>query len=194
MYQSWKKLQLTYFILIFIHLGRREGERHCIEAERWAFEPSSEAETVPLLARITIYVCCKISRNLFYLLSLSLPEMTLYPILFHHVWIHNSNISSAGILQPGKHTINQLPLHVMQSADNKLFICRTSLPLASTRWDGLSKLLNFLHCSLFYQQCTAFDKSRQHQEVLGRWVWSENATSVLCSPPTKSTLCPLWPS
>ena len=59
---------------IVVYLGRREGERHCVEARRWAFEPHPDAEAFPWAFRIAIFVSCKISRNLFYALSLSLPE------------------------------------------------------------------------------------------------------------------------
>ena len=85
-----------------MYLGRREGERHCIEAQRRAFESPANAETFPQAARIAIFISCKISRNLFYVLSSSIPEMILYPTLFLHIWVHNKNMASSGMLQPGK--------------------------------------------------------------------------------------------
>ena len=73
----------------------------------------------------------------------------------------------------------------------------SSLPLASTKWVWSTiKLFNAL--STHTKQCTAVNKSLQHQEIwifiqknLGNaenwtrdgWVRSASATSVLCQPP-----------
>ena len=94
------------FLYYCMHLGRREGERYCIEAQRRAFESPANAETLPQAARIAIFISCKISRYLFYVLSSSIPEMILYPTLFLHIWVHNKNMASNGILQPGKYYLN----------------------------------------------------------------------------------------
>ena len=79
--------------------GRREGERHCVEAKRWAFNNDTQTEAYEKLLKIGVFVSCKISRNLFYILSMSLPEMFLYPITFFHINAHNKNAANEGIIK-----------------------------------------------------------------------------------------------
>ena len=73
-----------------------------MEAQRRAFESPSDDEPLPQAARVANFISCKISRYFFYVLSSSIPEMILYPTLFLHIWVHNKNMASNGILQPGK--------------------------------------------------------------------------------------------
>ena len=79
--------------------GRREGERHCVEAERWAFSHDKGTIVFEKMIKFGIFVSCKISRNLFYILSMSLPEMFLYRITFSHINVHNKNVENEGILK-----------------------------------------------------------------------------------------------
>ncbi len=79
-------------MLVKLTTGRRAGERHCVEAQRWALE-SVDAGRVEHIFKVSIFVSCKISRNLFYILTMSLPEMVLYPITFLHITIHNNQVS-----------------------------------------------------------------------------------------------------
>ena len=79
--------------------GRREGERHCVEAERWAFSHDNGITFVEKMFKFGIFVACKISRNLFYILSVSLPEMFLYRVTFSHINMHNKNMENEGILK-----------------------------------------------------------------------------------------------
>ena len=71
--------------------GRREGERHCVEAQRWALE-SVAASRIDRLFKVSVFVSCKISRTLFYILTMSLPEMIIYPITFLSIIIHNNQV------------------------------------------------------------------------------------------------------
>jgi hypothetical protein len=93
--------QSKYSKKLHFCLGRREGDRHCIEAQRWAFDNTSHSGQIQRLFKIGIFVSCKFSRNLFYILTLSLPELVLYPILFLRITTHNSHIAAIGILRPG---------------------------------------------------------------------------------------------
>ena len=88
-------------LLLKINLGRREGARHCIEAQRWAFDNTTNSGHIQHLFKVGIFVSCKVSRNLFYILSLSLPEFVIYPILFFYITSHNNRIAANGILKPG---------------------------------------------------------------------------------------------
>jgi hypothetical protein len=81
--------------------GRREGERHCIDAQRWAFDDNTtiEKNVLQKTFRVAVFVSCKISRNLFYILTMSLPEMCLYPITFYHINVHYKNAATDGIIK-----------------------------------------------------------------------------------------------
>ena len=79
--------------------GRREGERHCVEAERWAFSHDKGTIFFEKMFKFGVFVACKISRNLFYILSMSLPEMFLYRVTFSHINMHNKNVEDEGILK-----------------------------------------------------------------------------------------------
>ena len=80
--------------------GRRDGERHCVETQRWAFDNILDSGKIEHIFKVFVFISCKISRNLFYLLTLSLPEMVLYAITFHHITTHTNQIASIGILRP----------------------------------------------------------------------------------------------
>ena len=51
------------------------------------------------MLKIGVFVSCKIARNLFYILSMSLPEIFLYPITFFHINMHNTNAANEGIIK-----------------------------------------------------------------------------------------------
>jgi hypothetical protein len=48
------------------------------------------------------YFNCLISRNLFYILTLSLPEMVMYGIAFKSIVRHTNLLAISGLLQPEK--------------------------------------------------------------------------------------------
>jgi hypothetical protein len=81
--------------------GRREGERHCIAAERWAFDNTTTTLMSQHIFKVGIFVSCKISRNLFYIMTLGLPEMILYAITFRSIIVHTNQIASNGVLKAG---------------------------------------------------------------------------------------------
>ena len=80
--------------------GRREGGRHCIEAQQWAFNNSFYNNNFEKIFKVSVFMLCKLSRNLFYILTLSLLEMLLYPITFFHIYSQNQHVSTQGILKP----------------------------------------------------------------------------------------------
>ncbi len=72
--------------------GRREGEKNCVESKRWAFDSMSYTG-IEHFFKVSVFVSCKISRTLFYILTLSLPELVLYPLTFLHIIRHNKQVS-----------------------------------------------------------------------------------------------------
>ena len=81
--------------------GRREGERHCIETYKWAFNDNVQDESVyKYFFKVAVYFCCKISRNLFYIFTLSLPEIFLYSFTFIHIAKHDKWAALKGIVKP----------------------------------------------------------------------------------------------
>ena len=83
-----------------ITLGRREGERHCIEAQQWAFTDDLDTNMYYKIFKVSAFVSCKISRNLYYILTMCLPELLLYSITFMHIHKHNQRVATEGILMP----------------------------------------------------------------------------------------------
>ena len=78
--------------------GRREGERHCIETERWAFQP--DAINVVSAFRIFVLANCKLTRFAYYIFMMSLPEIVLYSATFTYIRRHIKTIALSGILNP----------------------------------------------------------------------------------------------
>ena len=78
--------------------GRREGERHCIETERWAFQP--DVISVVSAFRIVVLANCKLTRIAYYLFMISLPEIVLYYATFTYLRRYIKTIALSGILNP----------------------------------------------------------------------------------------------
>jgi hypothetical protein len=83
--------------------GRRDGERHCVPTERWAFEPN--INEVEQALRILLLSSCLITKAIYWIAMLSLPEIILYCITFLHIKVHTNRTELSGILNP--ETINR---------------------------------------------------------------------------------------
>ena len=79
-----------------IFLGRRSGEFYCEASQKMA------AETTPgsldRLLKQLLFLCCKTSYFLFWTISVSIPEIILYPLTFRHIVNHTKNAAKSGML------------------------------------------------------------------------------------------------
>ena len=82
-----------------ITLGRREGKRYCIEAQQWAFTDEIDTNMHYKIFKVSTFVSCEISKNLFYILTMCLPELLLYSFTFIHIIQHNQHVATVGILR-----------------------------------------------------------------------------------------------
>jgi hypothetical protein len=71
--------------------GRREGEKNCVESKRWAND-SMFSTRIEHFFKVSVFISCTISRHLLYILTMSLPEMVLYPLTFRHIIKHNKQV------------------------------------------------------------------------------------------------------
>ena len=89
-----QKNLIYFFLLIF--QGRRSGEFYCEASEKMA------ADTIPgsldRFLKQLLFLSCKTSYFVFWTISISIPEIILYPVTFRHIVKHTKNASKSGIL------------------------------------------------------------------------------------------------
>ena len=78
--------------------GRREGKRHCEDTGTWAFEPN--INDFEQIFRVILLSSCWMTKGIYWIAMLSLPEIVLYYITFEHIKIHTNRTELSGILNP----------------------------------------------------------------------------------------------
>ena len=78
--------------------GLRGGVNQCIETEQWAFDPNVGSTEFPF--RIILYLGCKATTHIFWVVMLSAPEIILYALTFNYIIQHTNNTELSGILNP----------------------------------------------------------------------------------------------
>ena len=109
--------------------GFRKGEDYCVPTGNWAFEIYQDK--LEKIFRMNVFIGCKVTTHIIWILMVGLPEMVLYALTFRQISLNNQNIAISGIL---KH-------EVMKRRKQQ-----NTLNISMTCWSWLAQLLT----NIFY--------------------------------------------